>query len=222
MADAAPRLVAVVDDARLAREDFGERLAAFLAAGLPAVWLRGRDLPAGRLEEIARAVRAAASKAGAELWVSPPPDLARLAAADRLHLPERGMPLGDARAALEPGVRVGRSVHGVEAAVAAAGEGHDHLVLGTIHATASHPYVEPGGPERIRAVRSALDAAGLSPTLYTIGGIDPDRAAGARAAGADGVVALRALWDAADPAAAVAAFRAALGAEPPGARRLEG
>lgn len=205
-----PRVVAVTDDDRLAAEGFGDRLRALLDAGLPAVWLRGKGLPAGVFHERAVDARAATDLAGAELWIGDRADVARLVGADRLHLPEAGMPVDAARRVVGPGMAIGRSVHGVEAARAAAAEGVDHLVVGTIFASATHPEVEPGGPGRLTAVREALAGSGTPPLVYAIGGLDPGRTAPARSAGADGVVALRALWEAADPAEAVAAFLEAL------------
>lgn len=209
-----PRLVAVTEDDRLAAEGFGERLRILLDAGLPAVWLRGKRLPADVFYERALDARTATELAGAELWVGDRPDVASLVGADRLHLPEEGVPVDVARGVVGPDIPVGRSVHGVEAARAAAAEGAGHLVVGTIFSSASHPDVEPAGPGRLTAVREALAGSGTAPPIYAIGGLDPDRARTARSAGADGVVALRALWDAARPAEAVAAFLAGVG-DPP-------
>ncbi len=221
MADpAVPPLVAVVDEARLAREDFAERMAALLEAALPALWLRPGATPAGRFLEVALAARQATAARGAELWVGDRADVARLSAADRLHLPGHGLPAPEARRILAAGQRVGRSVHGAEEARRAASESLDHFVVGTIFATDTHPDVTPAGPQRIRDVAAALPAAG-GPVLYAIGGMEPRRVAAALEAGAAGVVALRALWDAPRPDLAVAEFLAALGADPSGASTLE-
>jgi thiamine-phosphate pyrophosphorylase len=58
-----------------------------------------------------------------------------------------------------------------------------------------------------------LEALALGPhpgRLVAVGGIDgPARARAARAAGADAIATIRAIWDAVDPAAAVAALVAA-------------
>jgi thiamine-phosphate pyrophosphorylase len=48
--------------------------------------------------------------------------------------------------------------------------------------------------------------------VIAIGGVTPERAAELRRAGAYGVAAIRALWDAADPAAAAGEMLAELGA----------
>ncbi|MDX1660812.1 MAG: thiamine phosphate synthase [Gemmatimonadota bacterium] len=205
-----PRLVAVTDDARLAAEGFSERMRALLDAGLPALWLRGKALEAASFFERAQDARLATELQGAELWIGDRADVASLVGADRLHLPEEGVPLAVARRVVGEGMPIGRSVHGVEAARRAATEGVDHLVVGTIFSTASHPDVEPGGPERVAAVREALGEPRERP-LYAIGGLDPSRVEAAMAAGADGVVALRALWESPRPVETVAAFLDALG-----------
>ena len=48
--------------------------------------------------------------------------------------------------------------------------------------------------------------ARLGPPAIAIGGVSPERAAELRAAGAYGVAAVRALWDAPDPGRAVRAL----------------
>lgn len=206
-----PRLVAATDDARLGRADFLERLAALLAGGCPAVWLRARRMPAGPFLELARRAGEACRSAGAELWVGDRADVARLAGADGVQLPERGLPVAGAREIVGPDVRIGRSVHGVGAAVAAAGDGADHVVAGTIYASGSHPAATPSGPGRLTEIRDALDEAGTPVPIVAIGGVTPARVGAVLEAGADGVAAIGALWDADEPAAAATAFLAALG-----------
>lgn len=224
MSGPVPPLVAVTDDALLAAPDFGERLRALLDAGLPALWLRAKTLAAGPFYEIALDARTATEHAGAELWIGDRVDVASLVGADRLHLPEEGVSVELARRVAGEAMPVGRSVHSVEAARAAAAEGVGHLVVGTIFPSASHPDVEPAGPGRLTAVREALTAGpepgpagpepGGPPAIYAIGGLQPDRARTARAAGADGVAALRAVWESDRPAETVRAFLEALEGPP--------
>ena len=210
MTGAAPLLVAATDDERLARPDFAERLEALLAAGCPAVWLRSRALGGRDLLALARDVGARCAKHGARLWVGERADVAAIARAHAVQLPERGLSVAGARRAAGRGIAVGRSVHSAEAALAAAREGADHLVVGTIFPSESHPRGAAAGPALLSDVRAALGAAGVSLPLIAIGGMTPARAGEALRAGADGVAAIRALWDAEDPAGAVRAFLAAL------------
>ncbi|MBW3660665.1 MAG: thiamine phosphate synthase [Gemmatimonadetes bacterium] len=209
-----PRLVAVTDDRRLEADDFPERLEALLGAGLPAVWLRAKELPAGEFYARALLARAATKAYGVELWIGDRADVAALVGAERLHVPERGLPHPAARRIVGEGPAIGRSVHGIEAAVRAASEGADHLVVGAIFRTASHPGVEPAGPGRLTAVRDAIAGPGQPPAIFAVGGIEPDRVADVRGAGADGVVALRALWEAPSPREAVDRYLAALEGPP--------
>jgi thiamine biosynthesis protein ThiS len=106
-----------------------------------------------------------------------------------------------------PGLLVGRSVHDGAAARAAAAEGADYLVVGSVFATASHPEQRPGGLALVG------EAAAGGRQVIAIGGIRPEHTTDVLAAGAWGVAAIRALWDAADPAATAGEFVALLPAE---------
>ncbi|HUP01386.1 MAG TPA: thiamine phosphate synthase [Gemmatimonadota bacterium] len=207
-----PRLVAATDDERLSRPDYRERLEALLAAGCPAILVRAKRLGGRDLYKYVCYTRERCAARGAELWVGDRADIARAAEADGLQLPERGLSMAGARRAIGPPScdgprpRIGRSVHSFDGALAAAGEGADHIVVGAIYATVSHPGVEPARPELLARIRAALDARGLPIPILAIGGLTPERAAEVGAAGAAGVVAVRALWDAEDPTRAVHAF----------------
>ena len=75
-------------------------------------------------------------------------------------------------------------------------EGADFLVVGSIYETASHPGRAAVGTGLLR------EAARLGRPVIAIGGITPERVPELKAAGAYGVAAIRALWQADDPAAA--------------------
>ena len=210
LVDAHPLLVVATDDRQLARPDFDARLTTLLAAGCPAVWLRSRALAGREFLTLARAVRATCDRRGAELWIGDRADVAALANADAVQLPERGLSIAGARRAAGPAVAVGRSVHSVDSALAAAREGADRIVAGTIFASASHPGREPAGTGLLREIRAALEGEDTRPRLYAIGGVDRDNVEAAIRAGADGVAAIGALWDSADPVAEVRALLDAL------------
>lgn len=130
-------------------------------------------------------------------------DVALAVGADGVHLGEAGLPISAARtvAAGRNGFLIGRSVHSVEGAAAAAAAGADYLLVGTIYATASHPGEPPAGPALLAQVR-----ARVSCPLYAIGGITAANAGECLAAGADGVAVLSAILAAADPEAAAQAL----------------
>ena len=211
MSGDAPLLVAATDDERLAAGDFDARLEALLDAGCSAVWLRSRALGSRELLARARSMRERCDAHDAVLWVGGRADVAALAGAGHVQLPERGLSVAGARRAAGPGVSVGRSVHSAGAARAAAREGADLLVAGPVFETRSHPAREAAGLALLRDVRAALAEEGRADLpLVAIGGLTPERAAATVGAGADGLAAIRALWEAVDPGAAARAFLAAL------------
>lgn len=209
-----PPLVAVTDDDRIQRPDFLARLEALVGAGCPAIWLRAKRMPAGAFLSRAQEAGERCRLSGAELWIGDRADVARLVDADALQLPGRGLSVDAARRVVGERARVGRSVHGIGSAIGAANEGADHLVVGTIFASRSHPGIEPAGEDRLREVGSALEGAGRSIPFLGIGGMTPERAGATISAGAAGVVALRALWEAERPEDAVRAFLDVLGDTP--------
>lgn len=205
-----PRLVAATSDRVLERDDLDDRLVEFLAAGLPAVWLRTRALDDRAFHDLAVRVRERCAEHGAETWIGDRADVARLVGADVLQLPEAGLSVAGARRGVGMGMRIGRSVHSVEAARRGIARGVDHLVVGTMYATASHPDKVPEGPRLLVEVNEA--APGLP--LYAIGGITPSRVEPLLRSGAYGVATIGGLWDADNPSTAVRAFLEVLEATP--------
>lgn len=182
-------------DARvLALADLGIRAAAVAAAG-PAVALHARDRSAGgaALARAALRLQALARPPEAALFVNARPDLAAAVGAQGVQLGADDLAPSDARRLLPRGW-IGRSVHTAEEAVAAVEEGADYLMVGAVYPTASHPHRQPAGLHLIRA------AAALGRPVVAIGGITPERVEEVREAGAYGVAAITALWDAPDPA----------------------
>jgi thiamine-phosphate pyrophosphorylase len=189
---------AVTDDRVLALPDFLERAAAVALGPDCAIHLRGR-LAAERLLDLADRLRTLTAATGARLLIHDRLDIAVLCGADGVHLPATGLPTARARDALGTGALIGRSVHSPTEARAAAAAGNDYVFLGNIWETASHPGRPGIGPAAITAARPAR--------VIAIGGVTPATAARAVEAGATGIAAIRALWDAPDPAAAAGALR---------------
>jgi thiamine-phosphate diphosphorylase len=93
-----------------------------------------------------------------------------------------------------PTALIGRSVHSLPEARAAAAEGADFLIVGTIYPTSTHPGQVPEGPVLLEAV-----AAAVSLPYYAIGGITAANAAECLRFGAHGVAVIRAIGEADDP-----------------------
>lgn len=182
------RLVCVTDR-RLAPE--GDVVAACRAAvaarGATAVVVREPDLPSAEQARIARAVRAALPR-DIPVLLSRDPVLAATAGLDGALLGWTSPTAAVARAALGPVRALGRSVHAVGEAAAAADDGYDFVVFGPVRPTPSKAgLVEPQGFDGLRAA-----AAAARVPVVAIGGLTPDDLPAVLAAGAAGVAAIRA------------------------------
>jgi len=204
-----PRLHAVTDDRVVGAGRVVQRAAAMAAASGPmlAVHLRTRTLAGGALLALARELAAAIRPHGAWLVVNDRADVARAAAAQAVVSGRSALEPQDVRR-VAPSLLVGRSVHDATEIRAAVAAPADFLVAGSVFATPSHPQGRPAGLGLVR------EAAATGLPVVAIGGLTPERTAEVLAAGAWGVAAVRALWDAADPAEAARAFAAALPAAP--------
>ncbi len=132
--------------------------------------------------------------------------LAKSLGADGVHLGQSDGDPREARALLGPAAQIGVTCHDSRHLAMEAGEaGADYVAFGSFF------------PTRTKAVTHRPELSILSwwSTLFerpcvAIGGITPATAGGLAMAGADFVAASGAVWNAADPAAAVAAFADAL------------
>jgi thiamine-phosphate pyrophosphorylase len=190
-------------DARRATGDLAEFLDAVLGAGVDIVQLREKGLEAreelGLLEVFADACR----RHGRLLAVNDRADVALAAGSDVLHLGQDDLPVPAARRILGPGPLIGRSSHSPAQADAAAGEpGVDYFCAGPVWTTPT----KPGRPATGLGLLSHVAARRQPRPWFAIGGISLDRLDDVLAAGATRVVVVRAITDAADPAAAARAF----------------
>jgi thiamine-phosphate diphosphorylase len=195
-----PRLHAVTDARIRALADLGVRAAA-IAAGGSAVALHARDHSATAADLAALADRFVTLTLPAEsaTIVSGRADIARAVGAHGVQLAAGDPDPRDIRA-MFGGLWIGRSVHSLSEAESAVAEGADYLVLGSVYPTPSHPGRAPIGVEVVRAVSA------LGVPVVAIGGITLQNVREVRDAGAYGIAAIRALWDAEDPARATMAF----------------
>jgi thiamine-phosphate pyrophosphorylase len=181
-------LVAVVDEC--------------LAAGLPAVQVREKDLGAGDLAFLCRRLRPLTLDRGALLIVNDRVDVALAVGADAVQRTHASLPVEDIRALVDKRLRVGASVHSLEEAVEAEVKGADWVVFGPVYDTASkRAWGPPQGPARLERV-----AAALRIPVIAIGGMTPERVREVRGAGARGVAAISAILDTDRPADATRRF----------------
>lgn len=196
------RLCLVTDRAQTRGRDLLDVVGACLRAGLPAVQLREKDLSALELARLARALRALTARHGARLVVNDRADVALAVGADGVQRTSTSLPVADIRAVVDKRLAVGASVHSLDEAVAAAGEGADWIVFGPVYDTPSKRAWGP--PQGLAALRDVARA--VSVPVIAIGGITPARVGEVREAGARGVAVISAILSADDPADATRRF----------------
>lgn len=212
------RIIVVTDRGQTGGRDLVDLVDAALGALPPAsaiVQLREKDLVPRDLYALARRLLEVTHRHRCPLLVNDRIDVAQAAGADGVHLPEKGLPIAVARRLGRPGsFTIGVSVHGADAAGAAARDGADLIVCGPIWDTPSKRDMgEPLGEAVLAQAQRAIAGAraGAAARLYAIGGVTgPERAQAAVRAGAHGVAVVRAVMAAADPAAAARALHDAM------------
>ncbi len=187
------KLHAITDERIARRADF-ETIASRLDTGAQerlTFHARGRALSGLELFELARRLGETCPRA--RVFVNDRLDIALAVRAQGVQLRTDSLAPSDARR-LNPHWWIGVSVHDLDHAAAAQAAGADYLLVGPVFPTATHPEREPLG------VAALAEIVKLGVPVVAIGGVTPERIPELRAAGAHGVAAIRALWDAADPA----------------------
>lgn len=202
------RLCLVTDRTQTRDRDLISVVGECLAAGLPAVQVREKDLPAAELARLCRALRPLTAARGALLIVNDRVDVALAVGADAVQRTSVSLPIEDIRAVADKRLRIGASVHGLEEALAAQEAGADWVVFGPVYDTPSkRRYGPPQGLEALGRV-----AAATRVPVVAIGGITPERVREVRAAGAAGVAVISAILTADRPGDATRRFLDALAA----------
>jgi thiamine-phosphate diphosphorylase len=184
-------MICLVTDRRRvsAGSDAAERLVDLVAsaarAGADLIQIRERDLEGRPLLGLVRRCLEVTEGTGAKVVVNDRTDVALAARAHGVHLRGDSISAAKVRTLLPDGAIIGRSVHTVQEAAAAAREGAaDYLIFGTLFETVSK------SPSHHLATLDDLTdvcraAAGLP--VLAIGGMNVERAALVRRAGASGV-----------------------------------
>jgi thiamine-phosphate diphosphorylase len=196
---ALPPLHVVTDDAVVARPGFFARAGEVAEAGgaLLALHVRAPAASGREAYDLACRMAEAAWRAGSHVFVNDRMDVALAVEADGAQLAGRSLSVLDARIIVGDEMRLGASVHSLEAALEARDDGADFVIAGSVYETASHPGRPAAGVDLIERI------AALEVPVVAIGGITPERVRDLRDAGAAGVAAIRGIWDAEDPARAV-------------------
>jgi len=195
-----------VCDARPAA-DLEALLRAALTGGADIVQLREKRLGRAEIERAAGTFRRVADTFSALFVVNDDPELARACDADGVHVGQDDVGAEQARELMGPDAIVGLSTHSEEQIAAGAGRPVDYISVGPIWET---PTKEGRPGVGLELIRHAAEHA--PHPFFAIGGIDTGNAAEVVEAGAERLCAVRAIRDAADPAAAATALRQAFAA----------
>jgi thiamine-phosphate pyrophosphorylase len=179
-------------------------LAAALRGGGDIVKLREKALPRREIELAAQTFRRLCDTFSALFIVNDDAGLARSCNADGVHVGQGDMAAAEARSLLGPDAIIGLSTHSEEQIAASAGAPVDYISVGPIWETPTKQGRPGVGLELI-----AHAAAEAPHPFFAIGGIDATNAAQVVEAGARRLCVVRAIRDAADPAAAAEALRGA-------------
>ena len=199
-------LCLVTDRAQTRGRDLVTVVAECLAAGLPSVQLREKDLGAADLAALARKLQPLTREHGACLIVNDRVDVALAVGADAVQRTHTSLAVDDMRAIAGARLRIGASVHSLDDARDAEACGADWIVFGPVYDTASkRQYGAPQGLEKLAAVVRAVRIP-----VVAIGGITPARVSEVRGAGARGVGVISAILSADSPAEATRTFLKAL------------
>jgi thiamine-phosphate pyrophosphorylase len=204
----AARLYVITPDA--APERVLDLASAAVRGGADIVQLRHKSLARGELLALARGMREITGRAGVIFIVNDHVDIALLSQADGVHLGRDDLSISAARRFAGDRLLVGASASSVETALASVAAGADYLGSGPAFATpikSEKPVIGPRGV--------AMIAAAVGPTVpvFAIGGIDESNVAQLTAEGLRRACVIRAVSDAADPAAATRRLRAMLTAQ---------
>jgi len=199
-----PRVYLITDGTAPGPEVDLTAVADALVAGVRLVQLREKHLPDRHLLVVARRLRALTERFDARLLINGRPDIARLADADGVHLPQGGLPVSVVRGQLGRGALIGVSCHSPAEVAAAADTGADFAVFGPVYPTPSKAAYGP--PPGLPALREVLATTPLP--VFALGGIDESRVSEVAATGVHGVAAIRGLYRAGGAAVFCTAFPA--------------
>jgi thiamine-phosphate pyrophosphorylase len=200
-----------VCDARPGGEDPEALLRAALSGGVDIVQLREKELGRAGIERAAATFRRVCDTYSALFILNDDPELARACGADGVHVGQDDASAEEARELLGPDAIVGLSTHSEQQIAAAAGRPVDHISVGPIWETPTK-----AGRPAVGLDLVSHAAAHAAHPFFAIGGIDGSNAAQVVEAGATRLCVVRAIRDAADPAAVAEALRRSVGVAPGG------
>ena len=184
---------------------------AYLAGGARFIQIRSKHAASGAFLEMCEEVVARAHKAGAAVIVNDRADIAKLSAADGVHVGQDDLDPASARSILGGEAIVGVSTHSAEQVRAAAAMAVDYIAVGPIFGTQTKDTgYRDVGTAFVREAVEMLRRADCTTPLVAIGGITLERAPEVIRAGAASVAVISDLLSTGNPEARVREYLRAL------------
>lgn len=197
------RLYAVTDRAWLAGRTLYSQVEAAIDGGATFVQLREKALDPADLLAEARQLAVLCRARGVPFVVNDSVQIALAAGADGVHVGQKDMAAGRARALLGPDKIVGVSAHNAAEALAAQAAGADYLGCGAAFVTGTKTDAKPITRETLQAVTAAVKIP-----VVAIGGIGKGNLPLLQGCGLAGVAVVSALFAQSDVRAAARELRA--------------
>lgn len=184
---------------------------AYLAGGARFIQIRAKRAASGAFLEMCEDIVARAGPAGALVIVNDRADIARLAAADGVHLGQDDLEPSAARRILGGSAVIGLSTHSAEQVRAAVRDPVDYIAVGPVFGTSTKDtgYREIG-TAMVSQARAVVQEDGSDRPIVAIGGITLERAPDVIRAGATSVAVISDLLSTGNPEARVREYLQAL------------
>ena len=199
------RLYGILDLGYVETPDCIEMAQSMIQGGVDLIQLRAKELVSAEIAQLAAELHTLTAGRGVPLIINDHPEVARVVAAEGVHVGQDDMPIAEAREIAGANCLVGKSTHSVDQAIRAFSEGADYIGFGPIFATPTKPDYPPVGLEEIQKVHDAVRIP-----IFCIGGIKLDNLAEVIEAGARRVVIVSGLLQARNPAEYARAVKARL------------
>lgn len=200
------RLLLVTDRTQVSGRSLPSLVREAVAAGLPAVQLRERDLSTRELLPLTQEVQSITISHAVPLIINDRADLTMALDLQGVHLRSDSLPPLPVRQLMGPRRLIGVSTHSVEDVRRAARSGADYVLFGPIYETPSKRSFGP--PLGLTLLADACRQSSIP--VLAIGGITCQRVRDVRLAGAYGVAVIGALLTRDDVGEAVREFTRAL------------
>ena len=177
------RLYGIVDLGYCAPAQVEAMTAELCEGGVDLLQLRAKKLTLPEIEKLARLMHPITRDHGVPLIINDHLEIAASIGSEGVHVGQDDEAVARARAAVGPGVFVGKSTHSLAQAVAAQAEAADYIGFGPLYATGTKPDYVPIGLQDITEVHQQVQLP-----IFCIGGVNAERLPEILSAGARRVV----------------------------------